>query len=61
MVNSVIVKDYHSVYDLKYHLILVIKYYHQIITDNISIELYKTFTTTRKNYGVNNKTGVDKL
>ena len=47
-----IVKDYHSVYDLNYHLILVIKYRHEVITDSISHELQEMFTTIGKNYGV---------
>lgn len=47
-----IVKDYHSVYDLNYHLILVIKYRHEVITDSISYELQKMFTAIGENYGI---------
>ena len=47
-----VVKDYHSVYDLNYHLILVIKYRHEVITDSISYELQKMFTTIGENYGI---------
>lgn len=47
-----IVKDYHSVYDLNYHLILVIKYRHEVITDSISYELQKMFTAIGENYDI---------
>ena len=45
-------KDYHSVYDLNYHLILVVKYRRKVITDEISKELEQDFTRIGKTYGI---------
>lgn len=47
-----IMKNYHSVYDLKYHLVLVIKYNKKVITDTISKELEKDFIRISNNYGI---------
>lgn len=46
------VKDYHSVYDLNYHLILVTKYRRQVINDDISTELYLMFDSIGEKYGI---------
>lgn len=45
-------KDYHSVYDLNYHLILVVKSRKKVITDEISKELEQDFTRIGKTYGI---------
>lgn len=46
------VKDYHSVYDLNYHPILVTKYRKQVINDDISAELYSMFNSIGEKYGI---------
>lgn len=47
-----IVKDYHSVYDLNYHVILVVKYRHKVITDAISTEMHAMFDAIGEKYGI---------
>lgn len=47
-----IVKDYHSVYDLNYHLVLVTKYRRKVITDAISSSLQSDFSRIGEKYGI---------
>lgn len=47
-----IVKDYHSVYDLNYHLVLVTKYRRKVITDAISSSLQSDFPRIGEKYGI---------
>lgn len=46
------VKDYHSVYDLNYHLILVTKYRRKVLNDTISAELKEMFDRIGEKYGI---------
>lgn len=46
------VKDYHSVYDLNYHLILVTKYRRKVLNDIISSELKEMFNRIGEKYGI---------
>lgn len=46
------VRDYHSVYSLSYHLILVTKYRRAVITDDISYELHTMFNSIGEKYGI---------
>lgn len=43
------VKDYHPVYDLNYHLILVTKYRRKVLNDIISSELKEMFNRIGEN------------
>ena len=47
-----IVKDYHSVYDLNYHLVLVTKYRRKVITDTIRSSLQSDFSRIGEKYGI---------
>ena len=47
-----IVRDYHSVHDLNYHLVLVTKYRREVITDDISDYLKETFTRIGEKYSI---------
>lgn len=46
------VKDYHPVYDLNYHLILVTKYRRKVLNDIISSELKEMFNRIGEKYGI---------
>ena len=46
------VKDYHSVCDLNYHLILVTKYRRKVLNDTISAELKEMFDRIGEKYGI---------
>ena len=46
------VKDYHSVYDLNYHLILVTKYRRKVLNDIISSELKEMLNRIGEKYGI---------
>lgn len=47
-----IVRDFHSVHDLNYHLTLVTKYRKCVITDDVSKFLQENFSRIGSNYGI---------